>query len=106
MVNKILNEQQLKAVCDVVAETDKGYTKKELTGLLNDSKIEVVSDGKTSNMYGYTLGLNKREWLYKCLVTEINKNHSLNLIYVFFFFLDGLSSGKKTMLIYSIRHFG
>ena len=83
MVNKILNEQQLKAVCDVVAETDKGYTKKELTGLLNDSKIEVVSDGKTSNMYGYTLGLNKREWLYKCLVTEINKNHSLNLIYVF-----------------------
>ena len=27
MVNKILNEQQLKAVCDVVAETDKGIHK-------------------------------------------------------------------------------
>lgn len=31
----------------------------------------------------YTLGLNKREWLYNCFATEINKSHSLIRIYSF-----------------------
>lgn len=83
MVKKNLDEQQLKAVCDVLAETKLGYTKTELTRLLEQSRIEVVSDGRTSNAYGYTLGLNKRDWLYNCLVTEINKSHSLNCVYFF-----------------------
>jgi hypothetical protein len=78
-----LDEQQLKAVCDVLAETKLGYSKTELTRLLEQSRIEVVSDGRTSNAYGYTLGLNKRDWLYNCLATEINKSHSLNRVYFF-----------------------
>lgn len=84
MINKTLDPQQLKAVCDVLAETDMGHTKTELTQLLQQSGIEVMSDGKMSNGYVYKFGLNKRDWLYKCLVTEINKSNSLYRVYSFF----------------------
>ena len=83
MINRILDEQQLKAVCDVLAETNLGYTKTELTRLLQQCRIEIVSDGKISNAYGYSLGLNKRDWLYNCLAAEINKSHSLNKVFLF-----------------------
>lgn len=83
MIKKILDEQQLKAVCDVLAETNSGYTKTQLTRLLQQSGIEVVSDGRSGTAYGYTFGLNKRDWLYNCLATEINKNHSLSKVYLF-----------------------
>lgn len=83
MIKKILDEQQLKAVCDVLAETDSGYTKTQLTRLLQQSGIEVVSDGRSGTAYGYTFGLNKRDWLYNCMATEINKNHSLSKVYLF-----------------------
>ena len=83
MVTKILDSQQLKAVCDVLAETTSGYTKTELTRLLQQSGIEVLSDGRANNGYTYQLGLNKRDWLYNCLASEINKSSSLNRIYIF-----------------------
>ena len=83
MVTKIIDQQHLKAVCDVLAETDLGYTKTELTRLLRQSGIEILSDGKSNNAYGYTLGLNKRDWLYNCLASEINKSHSLSRVYSF-----------------------
>lgn len=83
MVAKILDSQQLKAVCDVLAETTSGYTKTELTRLLQQSGIEVLSDGRANNGYTYQLGLNKRDWLYNCLASEINKSSSLNRIYIF-----------------------
>ena len=83
MVTKIIDQQHLKAVCDVLAETNFGYTKTELTRLLQQSEIEILSDGKSSNAYGYTLGLNKRDWLYNCLASEINKSHSLSRVYFF-----------------------
>lgn len=82
-MNKDLDEQQLKAICDVLAETNLGYTKTELTRLLQESQIELVSDGRVSNGYTYQIGLNKREWLYNCLITEINKCHSFERIYSF-----------------------
>lgn len=83
MVTKILDSQQLKAVCDVLAETTLGYTKTELTRLLQQSGIEILSDGKSNNGYIYQFGLNKRDWLYNCLASEINKSSSLNRIYIF-----------------------
>ncbi len=83
MIKKILDEQQLKAVCDVLAETNSGYTKTQLTRLLQQSGIEAVSDGGSSTAYGYTFGLNKQDRLYNCLATEINKNHSLSKVYLF-----------------------
>jgi len=83
MIKKILDEQQLKAICDVLGETNLGYTKTELTRLLEQSKIEIVPDGRANNAYGYTMGLNKRDWLYNCLANEINKKRSLNGVYNF-----------------------
>ena len=80
---RYLDEQQIKAVCDVLAETSLGYTKAELTRLLQQSKITIVSDGKVSNGYIYQIGLNRRDWLYNCLVSEINNSHFFIRIYGF-----------------------
>ena len=80
MVNKVIDEQQLKAICDVFGETEKGFTKRELTRLLKQCGIELVSDGSKNNGFTYQYGLNKRDWLYNCLANEVNKNHSLTKV--------------------------
>ena len=107
---KYLDEQQLKAICDVLAETSLGYTKTELTRLLQQSKIKVVSDGKVSNGYTYQLGLNKRDWLYNCLATEINSSHSFTRIYTFLekalnpvAFTDEKSRGKYSYFLEGVN---
>ena len=41
---RYLDEQQLKVVCDVLAETSLRYTKTELTRLLQQSQISILSD--------------------------------------------------------------
>ena len=83
LTNKILNEQELQAICDILAHTNAGYTKTELTHLLRQCRITVVDDGSSSNGYTYTIGLNKRNWLYNCMATEINNSKSLEKIYKF-----------------------
>lgn len=83
VINKAIDEQQLKAVCDVLGETNLGYTKTELTRLLEQSNIQIMSDGKSNNGYIYQMGLNKKDWLYNCLANEINIHHSLSQVYVF-----------------------
>lgn len=81
MTEKILDQQQIKAVCDVLAHTSEGLSKSELSRLLQQSQIALVDDGKSNNGYSYTLGLNKREWLYNCLANEINTNKSLQRVF-------------------------
>ncbi|WP_066633311.1 TIGR02391 family protein [Desulfolucanica intricata] len=83
MIRKALNEQSLKALCDVLADTNRGLTKTELSRLLNQCKITIVDDGKSSNGFTYTLGLNKRDWLYNCFANEVNSYQSLDKIYIF-----------------------
>jgi len=83
MTEKMLDQQQLKAVCDVLAHTSEGFSKSELSGLLQQSQITLIDDGKSSNGYTYTLGLNKRDWLYNCLANEINTNKSLQRVFDF-----------------------
>ncbi|HZH72755.1 MAG TPA: TIGR02391 family protein [Mariniphaga sp.] len=83
MINKILNEQQLKAICDVLADTNRGLTKTELARLLKQCQIPVMDDGKSSNGLTYTVGLNKRDWLYKCLANEINSHKSFERVFIF-----------------------
>ena len=56
MINKKLNEQQIKAICDVLAHTNNGLTKTELSRLLQQSQIEVIDDGGSRNEYGYKIG--------------------------------------------------
>lgn len=83
MVAKTLDQQQLKALCDVLAHTSQGFTKTELSRLMQQSQIVLVDDGNSSNGYTYTAGLNKRDWLYNCMVNEININRSFNRVYDF-----------------------
>lgn len=83
MAGKILDQQQLKAVCDVLAHTSEGFSKSELSRLLQQSQIDLADDGSSNNGYSYTLGLNKRDWLYNCLVNEINTNKSFQRVFDF-----------------------
>ena len=78
-----LDQQQLKALCGVVAHTSQGLTKSELIVLLGQCGICVVDDGSSRSQWGYTIGLNKRDWLYNCLATEINNSHSLSKVFSF-----------------------
>lgn len=50
MLKKILDEQQLKTVYDVLAETDSD-TKTQLTRLLQHNEMEAISDGGSSAAY-------------------------------------------------------
>jgi uncharacterized protein (TIGR02391 family) len=78
-----ISQEQLKAFCDIVAETNTGLTKSEMSLVLGQSGITTVDDGKRSNGFTYTIGLNKRDWLYNCLVNEINQTRSWAKVYVF-----------------------
>ena len=78
-----LDQQQLKSLCGIVAHTSEGLTKSELTTLLGQCGICSVDDGSSRNQLGYTIGLNKRDWLYNCLVTEINKSQSFSRVFSF-----------------------
>lgn len=82
-ITKCLDQQKIKAICDVVAHTSKGLTKSQLTTLLGQCGICTVDDGSSRSQLGYTIGLNKRDWLYNCLITEINKTHSFCKIFLF-----------------------
>lgn len=82
-MNQILDQQKLKAICNVVAHTSQGLTKSELTALLGQYGICGVEDGSSCSQWGYTIGLNKRDWLYNCLVTEINNSHLFSRIFSF-----------------------
>lgn len=82
-IDKSLNQQQLDALCGVMAHTSQGLTKSELTTLLGQCEIDAVDDGSSCNPLGYTIGLNKRDWLYNCFATELNKSHSSSKVYSF-----------------------
>ena len=80
-----LSEQQLRSVCAVLADTNRGLTKTELTHTLQHCRIATVDDGNRNignGMY-YQVGLNKRNWLYSCFENEINTRQSYKRIYSF-----------------------
>jgi hypothetical protein len=80
---KPLDAQQLKGLCGVLADTDKGFSKTELTNILNQSHIPLADDGHSSDGYTYTSGLNKRDWLFNCFVEEIKKTQTDQKIFDF-----------------------
>jgi len=82
-ISKTLNQQQIKAICDVLADTNRGLTKSELSRLLQQCQIQLAEDGRSSDGYTYTMGLNKRDWLHNCFANEINAHQSFNRIYMF-----------------------
>ncbi|MDR1839413.1 MAG: TIGR02391 family protein [Treponema sp.] len=78
-----ISQEQLQAICNILADTNTGLTKTELTTVLRQVEIETVDDGYKNNGFFYTTGQNKRTWLYNCFVKEINKSHNFTKIYVF-----------------------
>jgi len=85
LINILLSEQQLQSICTVLADTNRGLTKTELTHTLQLCRITAIDDGKRNignGMY-YQIGLNKRDWLFSCFVNEINSQHSYTRIYEF-----------------------
>lgn len=83
MTKKHLPEQQVKAICDILADTDRGLTKSEIGTILGQCRIQVQNDGSSSNGLYYNIGLNKRNWLYNCLAEDFNKSQSCDKIFAF-----------------------
>lgn len=82
-MEKSLNEQGLRAICDILADTSNGLTEGELRMLMQESNIQALDKGGSSNGYTYTIGQSKRVWLYNCFASEIKKTQSLNKVYTF-----------------------
>ena len=82
-MNKTLTEQELQAICDIMADTNNGLTKTQITDHLRQSSINAIDDGKRNNGMYYQIGMNKRTWLYNCFVAEIKKTNTFSKIYVF-----------------------
>jgi len=85
LLNIPLSEQQLKSVCAILADTNRGLTKTELTHTLQHCRIVAIDDGNRNignGMY-YQVGLNKRDWLYNCFANEINTQQTYIRIYEF-----------------------
>lgn len=80
-----LNEQQLKSICGILADTSRGLAKNELTEILQRCQISPVDDGNRNIAKGmaYQVGLNKRDWLYSCFVNEVKTNDTDTRIYKF-----------------------
>lgn len=85
MGTKSLSQQQLKALCDVLANSDPnmGLTESEIRLKLGQCYIYVIDKGGYNDGIHYKIGLNKRDWLYRCFVNEINTSHSFEKIYRF-----------------------
>ena len=79
----IFTEQNLHNISAIIADTNRGLTKSELERHLRESRITLVSDESYNNGIYYKVGLNKRDWLYNCLATEINTTHSFNKVVKF-----------------------
>lgn len=84
-MNISMNEQQIKALCDVIGETNRGLTKTEITQILRECNIPVLDDGNRTieNGLAYQIGQNKKDWLYKCLALERNRTKSVSHILSF-----------------------
>lgn len=85
MINKAMTPQQLKALCDALANSNPqcGLTESEIRLKLSQCSIDILDKGGRSNGYTYQLGLNKRDWLYNCFLNEIKTKKSFINIYRF-----------------------
>ena len=82
-MDKTINQNELKAICAILADTNNGFSKSELKKFLSDSHIEAVDDGYRNNGIIYSFGLNKRDWLYNCFVKEVNNINSFECVFRF-----------------------
>lgn len=80
-----LSELHLKSICAVLADTNRGLTKTELSHTLQQCRIVANDDGfrNIGNGMAYQIGFNKRDWLYNCFANEINSKQTYTRIYMF-----------------------
>lgn len=85
MINKPMSQQQLKALCDAMANSNpqQGLTESEIRLKLGQCSITIMDKGVRNNGLTYQKGLNKRDWLYNCFANEINTKKSFVNIYRF-----------------------
>ena len=76
-----LNPQQLEAICGIIGDT---LTKSKLSKLLGQCGVEIGDDGSRRYPDKYIIGLNKKDWLFKCLANELNKSKSFDKVFSFF----------------------
>ena len=85
MINKPMSQQQLKALCDAMANSNPqfGLTESEIRLKLGQCSIAILDKGRSNNGITYQIGLNKRDWLYNCFANEVNTKKSFVNIYRF-----------------------
>lgn len=85
MSMQTLSQQHLKALCDVLANSNPnlGLTESEIRLKLGQCNIQILDKGDRSDGLRYSVGLNKRNWLYNCFANEINKSRCCDKIYAF-----------------------
>ncbi len=81
-MKKQLTTQALLAICGVLAATCGGFSKGQLKKFLSSCNI-IYPQEPTSNGNVHSIGPNKRDWLYNCLVEDLNIYHSESRIYNF-----------------------
>ena len=84
-MNIRLQANQLKAICAILADTNCGLTKTEITRILNECRITAVDDESRNidNGMAYQLGLNKKDWLFNCFANEMNNAKSTEKVFTF-----------------------
>ena len=81
----VLTQQQIESLCAIFGETDssKEFTKTELKALLRQSQIPEADDGARSNGLSFQIGLNKKDWLVNCFITEIRRSNNCACVFRF-----------------------
>lgn len=69
---KKINLQQLKSICNIIGDTNRGLTKSEISTFLRQTNISILDNGP-----------NKRDWLYGCLESEAKSNNSFEKVFEF-----------------------
>jgi uncharacterized protein (TIGR02391 family) len=67
-----LDGHQVQALCDILADTNNGFSKSELEKHLNHCQIKQADPAQ-----------NKRTWLYNCFADEINRQKSSECVKIF-----------------------
>lgn len=82
-MNKTLSSQELESICAILGDTYNGFTKSELKQFLANCNIAEVDDGSRNSGLTYTIGLNKKDWLYNCFAEKINTSKSCDCVFLF-----------------------
>lgn len=78
-----LTLQDIRMLSAIIGDTSNGLSGSDIKRSLEDVGIKVLDDGKSQTKYSYTIGLNKRDHLYKCLCYELEEYQSSNRIIAF-----------------------